>query len=70
MVGPLHNLDGEDVEGTDELAPLRQVGHTRLQQHQHDNVDQVVQHLHIYKKVSLLVQQLGFESRQPWDKHS
>jgi hypothetical protein len=45
MIRALDNLDGENIERPDELAPLRQVSHTWLQQHQHDDVNQVMQHL-------------------------
>ena len=41
VAAPVHDLDGEQVEGPDRPAPLRQVGHPRLQQ---DHVDNVVQH--------------------------
>ena len=45
VVASVNDLDGENVESPDELPSLRQVGHARLQQDQHDHVHQVVQDL-------------------------
>ena len=57
VVASVNDLDGENVESPDELPSLRQVGHARLQQDQHDHVHQVVQDL---QGIEVSVQQHSF----------
>ena len=45
VVSSVKNLERQQVECSDQLTAHLQLGHTRLQQDQHDHVHQIVQKL-------------------------